>query len=58
MPFAEERAPELLTSVLATEVVPFVAVVLGVVFLVQNSTTSPENQHRITTSNQQLVAAG
>jgi hypothetical protein len=44
--------------VLATEVVPFVAVVLGVVFLVQNSTTSPENQHRITTGNQQLVAAG
>jgi hypothetical protein len=43
--------------VLATELVPFVAVVLAVIFVVRNGTPSAENQQRITTGNQQLVAA-
>jgi hypothetical protein len=42
--------------VLATELVPFVAVVLAVIFIVRNGTMSAENQPRITASNQQLVA--
>lgn len=43
--------------VLATELVPFVAVVLAVIFIVRKSTPSAENQGRIAAANQQLVAA-
>jgi ABC-type uncharacterized transport system permease subunit len=43
--------------VLATEVVPFVAVVLAVIFIVQNGTASKETPQPISASTQQLVAA-
>jgi hypothetical protein len=43
--------------VLATEVVPFIAVVLAVIFIVQNGTRSTEQQQRVGASKQQLVAA-
>jgi Glycosyltransferase family 87 len=43
--------------VLATELVPFVAVVLAVIVIVRDGTPSAENQQRIATGNQQLVAA-
>jgi hypothetical protein len=43
--------------VLATEVVPFVAVVLAVIFIVQNSTPSTQQEQRISITNQHLVAA-
>jgi len=43
--------------VLATEVVPFVAVVLAVVFIVKNSAPPAELHEPITLSNQHLVAA-
>jgi hypothetical protein len=43
--------------VLATELVPFIAVVLAVIFIIRNGTPSAENQQRIAAGKQQLVAA-
>jgi hypothetical protein len=37
--------------------VPFVAVVLAVIFIVQNSTPSTQQEQRISITNQHLVAA-
>lgn len=42
--------------VLATELVPFVAVVIAVIVIVQNGTPPAENQSRIAAGNHQLVA--